>query len=156
MQIKKALIVSRTQLAALCGTTPDRVSKWIAEGLPGVVETGGGRGRPTRLDLALALPWLLGRRNSESARDRYYEAQAARVELETLARRGSLVEVAEVERQFADLAQTVKARLRALPNAIAVLMCDAAKRGPGAVQAQLLTAIDEALLELSRRIGESS
>lgn len=142
--------VSRTELARLIAATPDRISRFIAEGMP-VLETGSGRGRRTVLDLAVALPWILQRRTGslDEARTRLATAQAEKTERENTVRRGQLVEASEVEREFADCAAAVKARLRRIPDSVADRLLSA--KNPHAIKTLLLSEIDAALLELSRR-----
>ncbi len=146
----KTFPVRRTDLARLLGTTPDRVSKYIAEGCP-VMETGNGRGNQTILDLSVVLPWLLDRKGGslDEARTRQANASADKLELEILVRRGELVEVAEVEREFEDCANAVKARLRRIPDAVADRVLTLGS--PAQVKVFLLAEIDAALTELSER-----
>jgi phage terminase Nu1 subunit (DNA packaging protein) len=150
MGSKKSFIVTRTDLAGLLACTPDRISKYIQEGMP-VQVTGAGRGRPTRLDLAAVLPWILQRRTGtfDEARTRYYQAQADRVELETRRRRGALLEETDVRADYATVAHNTKARLRAIPSAIVTELIAAAPRGAATVHALLLSRIDDALRELA-------
>lgn len=144
MRAPKQFAVSRTDLALMLRTTPDRVSKYIAEGMP-VMITGNGRGIRTMLDLADVLPWLLDRKAGtlDEARTRQANAAADKTELENRVRRGELVESSEVEREFADCASITKSRLRRIPDAVAerVIAC----AGPHEVKALLLAEIDEAL-----------
>jgi len=91
--------VTRTEFATLIATTPDRVSKHIAEGLP-VVQTGNGRGNKTIIDLAKALPWLLKRSGGslDTAKTRLAIAQAERNELDNQVRREKVLPIDDVER----------------------------------------------------------
>lgn len=153
MQPVKQYHVSRTELARLLGTTPDMVSKYIAEGMP-VLSTGNGRGIRTMLDLAEALPWILNRKSGslDEARTRQANESADKLALENSVRRGELVEVETVARQFAECAAAVKARLRRIPDAVAARVLKAG--GPAKVKALLLAEIDGALTELSQRSDE--
>ena len=146
------LRVTRTQLAAIVGCTPDRISRYISEGLK-TLKTGGGRGHVTVLDLGVAVRWILNRRAGtlDQARTRLAVAQAEKTERENRVRASQLVEVAEVTRDFTDCANTLKARLRRIPDAIADRVVTASAGGPHAVKALLLTEIDEALRELAKR-----
>ena len=147
--------VSRSDLARLLGCTPDRVGKYIVEGMP-VVSTGNGRGNKTIIALTDAVPWLLARKAGtfDDARTRYYQAQSAKVEAENRKRGGELVEIAVVAREFADCAGAVKARLRRIPDAVADRVLSAG--GPHGVKALLLMEIDAALAELATKAERGS
>jgi len=112
-------VVTRAELARLIRTTPDQVSKRIAEGMPGVVRTGGGRGKPTEIDLAKALPWLLNRRTGngtlDDERTRYFRLQADKIEQEIRRRAGELIEAADVDQRWAGMVAAARERLLALP-----------------------------------------
>jgi len=112
--------VSRTELAQLLSTSPDMISKYIAEGLP-VLVTGNGRGRRTMLDLADVLPWILARKtgSAEEARTRKDNEMADKLALANKVTRGELVKVEVVAAQFVECATAVKARLRRIPDSIA-------------------------------------
>ena len=144
-------VVTRAELARLIDVTPDRVTKLVAEGMP-VIKTGGGRGRPTTIDLARAVPWLLNRRIARgdgSARDRYFTLQADKIEQEIRRRAGELVEAADIERRWAGLVTACRERLLSLPGT-------ALQRGVPAVHEDLLlNLVDEALAELAAR-GDAS
>src|SRR5689334_4049378 len=119
MTTKRAqrLQVTRAELARLIGCTPDRVTKYVAEGLP-VAKTGGGRGKQTTFDLAKALPWLFNRRGSdlEEQRTKYFAAQATRVQQDIRKRAGELVDVVDVERRWASMVAATRERFLALPS----------------------------------------
>lgn len=144
------LHVTRQQLATIIGRSPDYVSRCIAAGLP-TVSTGSGRGQKTILHLPTAWAWLTRQDGItlDQARTRLAVAQADKTELETAARRGEFVEVATVAREWADMGGRVKARLRAVPAAVADRAVAAAVGGSAAVHALLLDAIDGALRELA-------
>ena len=57
------VLVTRPQLAAICGVSPLRVTKWAAAGLP--IAERGRRGREYRYDVAAVMAW---RRARELAR----------------------------------------------------------------------------------------
>ncbi len=143
-------IVTRAELARLIGRTPDQVSKLIQEQMPGVVETGGGRGRPTRIDLAHALPWLLARRDAtgtlDEERTRYFRVQADRVEQDVRARAGELVEAAAVEQRWAGMVAAARERLLSLPSTALQRRLIAPEH-----EDALIDLVDEALAELAGR-----
>ena len=143
--------VSRTELAHLLSTSPDMISKYIAEGLP-VLVTGNGRGRRTMLDLADVLPWILARKtgSAEEARTRKDNEMADKLALANKVTRGELVKVEVVAAQFVEIASNVKARLRRIPDAIADRVVKV--KSTHAAKKLLLGEIDEALAELSRTV----
>jgi len=147
---RERFTVSRTEFARLVGCTPDRVSKYIQEGLP-VISTGSGRGNVTTLDLSKAIPWLLKRLGGtyDEARTRFYQARAEREERANRVRAGELIEVSAVRLEYFTIATNVKARLRAIPSTAAAPLVSAASSGPAAVQVLLLRLIDDALRELA-------
>ncbi len=76
--------------------------------------------------------------------------RARKLKLENDLREGQLVEVEKVRLEFAEIATTVKARLRAIPDAVADQVVSAASLGPAAIKGLLLARIDDALRELAR------
>jgi phage terminase Nu1 subunit (DNA packaging protein) len=143
--------VSRTELAQLLNTSPDMISKYIAEGLP-VLVTGNGRSRRTMLDLADVLPWILSRKtgSGEEARTRRDNETADKLALANAVTRGELVKVGVVAAEFADIASNVKARLRRIPDAVSARV--AKSKDPHAIKAMLRREIDDALTELARTV----
>jgi len=143
---RKARIVTRQELARLIDTTPDQITRLIAEDMPGVIETGGGRGKTTKIDLAQALPWLLGRKDERDARDRYYTARAEEVETKNRVRRGELIEAADVDRAWAAIVLAVRERILGLP----VLLLQRGLIEPTA-EAHVEGLVRDALLEFEAR-----
>lgn len=141
--------VSRTELAQLLSTSPDMISKYIAEGMP-VLVTGNGRGRRTMLDLADILPWILSRKtgSAEEARTRKDNEMADKLALANQVTRGELVKVEVVAATFAECASTIKARLRRIPDAVADRVVKVKSQHDA--KKLLLAEIDEALSELAR------
>lgn len=143
--------VSRTELAQLLSTSPDMISKYIAEGMP-VLATGNGRGRRTMLDLAEILPWIVSRKTGsfEEARTRQANEQADKLALANAVTRGDLVKASDVAAEFIEIASNVKARLRRIPDAVADRAVKV--KDKHALKSLLLSEIDEALVELSRTV----
>lgn len=151
--------VTRPQLAKVFSKDPRTIAKWLEEGLP-VARRGRG-GRPSLYSLPHCIKWMLareleGRETSTehlSATDERALLDRRRreeLELKLQVRRGELVEVSAVRAEYADLAVAVKARLRAIPDAIADQIAAAASAGPASAKALLLARIDDALRELAR------
>jgi phage terminase Nu1 subunit (DNA packaging protein) len=142
----KSFIVTRVELSRLLGCTPDCITRYVSEGMP-VSKTGGGRGKPTTIDLAKALPWLLRRGGDgtlEEERTRYFRLQADRIQQDILHRAGELVEAADVERRWAGMVAAARERLLSLPTtALQRRMVSADSED------QLTALVDEALRELA-------
>jgi len=147
------MTVSKSDLALLLGVSVNSIPRLTAQGMPGAVTAGGGRGKAAAFDAIACLAWQrseLMTRNTAGGtpRDEYLKALTEKARLEVATRKGELVEVAEVEREFEDCANNVKSRLRRIPDAVADRVLTAG--GPAQVKALLLAEIDDALLELSR------
>lgn len=102
--------VTRTEFAKLIDSTPDRVSKLIAEGLP-TVETGNGRGHKTILDLDKALPWLFKRRagSLDAAKTKLALVQAQLADQMLQLRAKQVISADEVEKVWAAEVAAVRA-----------------------------------------------
>ena len=141
------VMVTRRELAAMLACSPDRVTKWVAEGMPGVLKTGSGRGHETEIDLKVALPWALQKRagTKDEEQTRVYKSQADKNEQEIRKRAGELVDVHEVEQGWAGIVSAVRERLLSLPGA-------ALQQGVCSEEGEniLIALVDDALSELSR------
>jgi phage terminase Nu1 subunit (DNA packaging protein) len=154
----KTPYVTRPALAAALGVAVRTIAKFQQDGMP--VAEKGAPGKAAMFDLPGCITWLIDRRVVGAAggdlspmqeRALLDRTRREELELKLRVRRGELVEVAEVEREFGDCAAAVKARLRRIPDAVADRVLTAG--GPHQVKALLLGEIDSALLELSRRGG---
>lgn len=148
---EEAIVVTRTQFARLISCPPDRVTKFIGEGMPGVVQTGSGRGHHTMIDIAAALPWVWQRRTNQvdHERGRLFRLQGDKLQVDLRHRAGELVEAVEVDARNA--ARTIAARERLLQ-----LPGTALQHGIIATADQedrLRELVDDALLELAQRGG---
>lgn len=114
MKARNSITVSRTQFAKLIGVTPDRVSKFIAEGLP-VLKSGRGRGNQTLLNLGKGLAWFIAR-FKETPRDRREDTQAKLNQLKLDQARGLLLPYDQVCREGQQYIGRVQAKLRSIPN----------------------------------------
>ena len=151
------LEVSRLQLAALLGTHEDRVTKYTARGMPVVRK--GGTGEASVYDAVACLAWWraqqdvtpAGGANLVGARASLARVQTERGELELRKRRGDVLERADVEREWIGIVVAARARLLALPSAVADrLVTAAAADGVAGVQRLLQAELTSALEELSR------
>lgn len=145
---RREFVVTRAELARLIGCAPDRVTKYVAAGMPGTVRAGGGRGHPTEIDLAAALPWLLTRRAGtlDEERTRYFKLTADRIQQDIRRRAGELVDAADVDHRWASLATAVRERLLALPSTALQRRLIAAD-----AEEALIALVDDALTDLSTR-----
>ena len=147
----------RKEAAAALGVTPQRINRWVADGAP--VARRGRRGHPHQYDVEALKAWRAARDpqravdglSLEQERARFVKAQRVRAERLNRIQAGELMEVSAVREEFAAIATNVKARLRAIPSAVAPALAAAAPNGTAAVQALLLERIDDALRELARR-----
>jgi phage terminase Nu1 subunit (DNA packaging protein) len=150
-------LFTRRGIASAFGVHMQTVTGWEQEGMP--IALRGARGRPSMYRLPDCIEWKTTRDvkalgGGEELSPQVEKALLDRkrreeLELKILQRRGELVEVADVEREFEDCANAVKARLRRIPDAVADRVLTAG--GPHAVKALLLAEIDAALTELSER-----
>ncbi len=159
-----ALLATRQQLAEIFGKNPRTIAKWLEEGLP--VAVPGRGGKPSLYAIPACVQWVLKRESAATtaaakaqspAQERALLDRARRedLELKMHVRRGELVEAGQVALEFAEIANSVKARLRRIPDALAERLIAAATRGPGPVKAMLLAEIDDALRALARDIDEA-
>ena len=149
-------LFTRRGIAAAFDVHMQTVTGWEQDGMP--VAMRGSRGRPSMYKLSECIEWKTRRDvlalggGSEELSPQIEKALLDRkrreeLELKIRERRGELVEIAEVEREFEDCANAVKSRMRRIPDAVADRVLTAG--GPHAVKAMLLAEIDAALSELS-------
>jgi phage terminase Nu1 subunit (DNA packaging protein) len=148
---RKTWIVSRAELAELLAVTPDSVTRYVGQGMP-VLETGSGRGRPTKFDLHAALRWWVTAEGG--ARERLWIAQAARAEFDLQIKRGDFIARAEATNDMQMCARTTVARIRRVPAACIVAVAAAIRaQGEPAAATVMRQYVDEALRELAA-LGE--
>jgi phage terminase Nu1 subunit (DNA packaging protein) len=140
--------VSRRELARLLGVSANRVTKYVADGLPSETR---GPGKPAAFDLAGCMRWFLARRGSRSTEDerqRYFRLQGDKIEQEIRHRAGELVEAADVERRWAGMVTAARERLLSLPGT-------AVQRGlvAAAHEDELIALVHDALRELAGGSG---
>lgn len=153
-------LLTRRDLAAAFGVHMQTVTKWERDGLP-IAELGR-KGKPSRYLLPACIQWFINRELSakgvdtaattpQQERALLDRQRREEIELRLQMRRGALVSAEEAARDLSDCANTVKARMRRIPDAIADRVLSVAEHGPYAVKAILLKEIDEALSELAKR-----
>lgn len=157
----KTRLLTRPDLAAALGVAVRTTHKFELDGMPIAVK--GAPGKPTRYDLPQCIEWLIARRvashgpegelNPQRERALLDQARREELELKIRVRKGELIESAEAEREFADIAHSVKSRLRAIPSSVADRVLGLSS--PAHVQQFLLNEIDAALTELARGFTES-
>lgn len=148
-QGRKALIVTRHELARLFGVTPDGISRWTADGLP--VETiGAGRGNKSTYDLARVIPWVLQRRGGtlEEARTRLANAQADRVEQELATAAGRLLRADAVGETWRRACILIRTKLLAIPAKL--------KNRHTELSVQQLADVDEQIREALSELAEAA
>jgi len=111
--------VDQAELAQIFGVAPKTIWEWQAEGLP--YEPRAATGAEHLFDTAKALTWLLRREvnkaaGGETQKDRLARVQADRIELEIAEKRGHLVQVDEIEPQWARVVDAIRTELLLLPD----------------------------------------
>lgn len=154
---RSQLLLSRSQLAAVFGVTPQRITIWKSSGMP--VADRGARGRESRFDLPAVNGWWLRReleargigKGGGKPIDLVHErailarAQAQRVLLDVRTRAKQLLPRDQVVREGQAFVAAVKAKLRALPRRLAQ-----AGLIPRETEPAVAGIVREALEEMSR------
>lgn len=155
------LLFTRRQLSKVFAKDERTIARWLEDGLP--CEVKGRGGRPSMYSLPACVEWVIhrelqaqggaedGKLSPQVERAKLDQRRREELEIKIQVRRGELVEAAAVRSEFADLAVAVRARLRAIPDAVADQL---AGLTPAASKALLLARIDDALRELAR--GETA
>jgi len=136
--------LTQQQLAAVFGVTPRTVRDWTAAGMP--------RNADGSYQARACIDWHVARKlgpdglDLNAERARLAKAQADKTEIENEVRAGRLLEQDRVIREVGDMLAAFRARVLAIPGAVA-------QRVPhhlaGRVQAELRRLIHEALTELA-------
>jgi phage terminase Nu1 subunit (DNA packaging protein) len=117
--------VTTSELAAIFGVTPRRVSQMVDEGLPRLPKGGH--------DLADACRWYCARLKNQAAstrgelaqgRARLATAKASREELELAARRGELIDAEAARMAVSNTTRRARDVLLAVPDRIAPLVVE--------------------------------
>lgn len=148
--------VNRNELAGLLGVSLNTITAWIREGLP--VKTKGRRGVPWEFDLADCIEWVRDRDIAKATGDtegstlaeaelRETRAKAALREIELAEKRGQVVPVEDSIRVVADIAATVRQRLRGIGARLGPMV--AGEENPLTIQQQVEAEVDDALAVLS-------
>jgi len=150
-----ANLFTRRGLASAFDVHMQTVTGWEQDGMP--IALRGARGRPSMYRLKDCIEWKTtrdvqalggaGELSPQAERALLDRRRREELEIKIRVRRGELVEAAEVERDFEDMASAVKARLRRIPDAVADRVLKVS--GPAEAKALLLAEIDAALTELS-------
>lgn len=144
------------QLARTLQIDPRTVRKWRAQGMP-VAKLGRG-GESSLFDLEAVLGWKGDRDEAaraqssalKAARGRKELAQAIEAEQRVAIRARTLIPVDEVDRVWSSQVAALRARLLAMPTALAdQLHRIASVEGATGIEAALETAVREALRELT-------
>jgi phage terminase Nu1 subunit (DNA packaging protein) len=133
-------------LARLLGVSANRITKYVADGLPTHTN---GRGKAAAFDVGACVRWLLERRGTRPAEDekqRYFRLQGDKIHQEIRARAGELVEAADVERRWSHMVAACRERLLSLPSTALQRRLISAE-----AEDELIALVDEALRELAGR-----
>lgn len=155
--------LTRRDLAAVLGVTPDTVSAWGREDPPVPCLAPGGRGRPSAYKLRDVLRWYVDREaklrgggerlDERYERARWYRANRLRVEQATAREARHLVPAEEVRRHWAGAAAAVKNVLQSWPPRAAGALA-ARAWSVEALMDRLEELTDEVLDEMSRAAGD--
>ena len=148
-------LMTRDGLARLFAVTPGAITRWARDGMP--VATGGGSGRQAHYRPSACVAWRLAQLEAKYAgmeglnppveRAKRDRAQARLAEQLHRRREGDLLEIAEVTRAWALIVVAVRARLLAMPHALADRCAHATT--PAEVAAILKGEVYDALRELA-------
>lgn len=154
-----AALVTRLQLGVLFRKDPRTIASWIESGMP--VALKGRGGKAAKYAVPDCIEWRIqqelqargvnvGALSPHNERALLDRKRREDLELKMRVRQGELVSAEDVAREYADLAISVKSRLRGIPDASADQLVAIARQGPAAVKGYLLARIDEALRDLAR------
>lgn len=107
--------VGRQDMAGLLGVSLRGFTELEAKGAVTPIQRGRG-GAPSLYDVRSTLRAYIAHKAQEPARDRWYRLTADKVELENKLRRGEVLAAATVEREWAQIATTVKRAVLGLPS----------------------------------------
>lgn len=113
----RPLIVSRSELAQLIEVRAEQITRFISDGMPGALVSGSGRGHQTRIDLSVALPWLMSRRDPElmAARRALAQEKARAAKLANDEKIKTLIPQALSDRFLFESLRTIRESLLNLP-----------------------------------------
>ncbi len=149
-------LVTRDELAQAMGVNAYTITKWQLDGLP--IVSRGRAGVPSRYDQAACLAWKAARDVSAATAGglsvatenaKLKRAQTEGQELRNRRLRGELLEAGDVERTWAGFVAAARAKLLALPHALAERACQEAAQGRAAVEALLREDMHAVLRELA-------
>ena len=154
----KGRLVNRSELAAIFGVAMTTVDAWTNRGMP-IVERTMGRGTNWSFDTAAVAAWRTEQAvtqtgdeeklNFEEARRRKMAADAMLAEIELIERRGEILEIDTVVKEWESLVLSMRARMMAIPPRLAPAVL--VENDVATVQAILEDSIYECLRELAWR-----
>lgn len=151
------MIVNRREMALILGVSLTTVSSWVDEGMP--VLSRGRKGVAWEFEPAACVDWKCKRDVRLAVGDtegstlaeaelRELRAKAALREIDLAERRAQVVPVEDTLAVVADLAATVRQRLRAIGSRLGPML--AGEEKPLTIQQRIETEIDDALTALSQ------
>lgn len=148
-------IVNQRELAEIVGVSNNTIASWRSEGMP-CLATADKKGASSRYDTEAVIDWLrhrsAGANDEETINGRYEQARLTKLKadneaLDVALKEGSLIEAAAVADVWDRLLGNFRARLRALPAALADEL--AVLDDPREVQAVMKVTINQVLEELA-------
>jgi phage terminase Nu1 subunit (DNA packaging protein) len=153
---------NRVDAAAVLGIDVKTLDAWVEQGLPVAVRAG--RGRESQYDVRTVIGWVRARdadhferhlaaatqeSAAEQARRRRLAALAKTAEFDLAVKRGRYLPVSDIVRTWTNICAAIRARVLAIPRAVAERVVVEARTGPAAVDALLTAEVRDALRELA-------
>jgi phage terminase Nu1 subunit (DNA packaging protein) len=143
------VLLNKASLAEFLGFSEEALSTWQSEGLP--IAKVGSRGQSHEYETAAVVAWMLDRERrrarADNPKDELYRSQKRLVDLNVAERERVLVNAAEVEQLYGGLVVAMRTRLLRIP---AEIVYGSAVAGENGIRTLLESAIEDALLELSK------
>ncbi len=137
--------VSGKVMASLLGITGRRLAQLEAQGVLRPIRRG--RGTESSVwNIRITVQAYIAYKLRETQRDRLFRLQADRCEIENQRRRGELLEAAEVEKDWAEIATAVKRAVLALPGRLFQA---------GVITSDKIAPATEAVHEVIRHLGKA-
>lgn len=147
------MIVTKQEFARIIGVGLTNIDNYVAEGMPGYTAAPS-RGHVAKVELELAVPWVIKRAKGQDvrkaldeARTRLADEQQKRTELDVRRLKGELIEVERVEQVWTRLASNFKARILGMPSKLAGVLVGISE--PNVIRDRIEDECNQALGELT-------
>lgn len=147
------MIVTKQEFARIIGSGGSNIDNYVAEGMPGYTAAPS-RGHIAKVELELAVPWLIKRAKGQDvrkaldeARTRLADEQQRRTELDVRRMKGELIDVERVERTWTRLVANFRARILGMPSKLAGVLVGVHE--PNVIRDRIEDECNQALGELT-------